>query len=48
MQLKLYSPEVLVLLDLWQRQELWSQLLLPTIAFHQHPTILQSKQLWDV
>ena len=41
---------MLVLLDLWQRPEVQSQVLLPAIAFHQHHTIafLQSNQLWDV
>ena len=39
---------MLVLLDLWQRPEVRSQVLLPAIAFHQHSTILQSNQLWDV
>jgi hypothetical protein len=39
---------VLVLLDLWQRPELRSQVLLPAIAFHQHCTLLKSNQLWDV
>ena len=47
MKLKLYSPEVLVLIDLWQWPEVRSQVL-PAIAFHQHRTILQSNQLWDI
>jgi hypothetical protein len=39
---------VLVLLDLWQRPEVQSQVLLPAIIFHQHCNILQSNQLLDV
>ena len=38
---------MLVLFDLWQRPEIWSQVLLPAMAFHQHSSI-QSNQLWDV
>jgi hypothetical protein len=48
MQLKLYSAEVLVLLDLWQRPEVQSQVLLPAIASYQHRTIIQSNQMQDV
>ena len=39
---------MLVLLYLWRWPEERSQVLLPAITFHQHRTILQSNQLWDV
>jgi hypothetical protein len=48
MQLILFSPEVLVLLDLLQLPEVRSQALYTAIAFHKHRIILQSNQLWDV